>query len=97
LGTQLGLEQKLSEKKKERKVVLFGSPEFKKLDVEIAQLEEQLRKFKPEIIVTKAGKKAGETIAKEFTAGSIAALENERGNYKALFQTPWLARMHKRK
>jgi hypothetical protein len=85
IGTQLGLEQKLSEKKKERKVVLFGSPEFKKLDVEIAQLEEQLRKFKPEIIVTKAGKKAGETIAKEFTAGSIAALENERGKLQSAF------------
>jgi len=85
VGTQLGLEQKLSEKKKERKVVLFGSPEFKKLDVEIAQLEEQLRKFKPEIIVTKAGKKAGETIAKSFTEGSIAALENQRSELQNAF------------
>jgi hypothetical protein len=85
LGTQLGLEQKLSEKKKERKVVLFGSPEFKKLDVEIAQLEEQLRKFKPEVIVTKAGTKAGETIAKSFVDGSIAALENERGKLQSAF------------
>jgi hypothetical protein len=85
LGTQLGLEQKLSEKKKERKVVLFGSPEFKKLDVEIAQLEEQLRKFKPDVIVTKAGTKAGETIAKSFVEGSIAALENERGKLQAAF------------
>jgi hypothetical protein len=85
IGTQLGLEQKLSEKKKERKVVLFGSPEFKKLDVEIAQLEEQLRKFKPEVIVTKAGTKAGETIAKSFVDGSIAALENERGKLQSAF------------
>jgi hypothetical protein len=85
IGTQLGLEQKLSEKKKERKVVLFGSPEFKKLDVEIAQLEEQLRKFKPEVIVTKAGTKAGETIAKSFVDGSIAALENERGKLQTAF------------
>ena len=85
LGTQLGLEQKLSEKKKERKVVLFGSPEFKKLDVEIAQLEEQLRKFKPDVIVTKAGTKAGETIAKSFTEGSISALENERGKLQSAF------------
>jgi len=85
IGTQLGLEQKLSEKKKERKVVLFGSPEFKKLDVEIAQLEEQLRKFKPEVIVTKAGTKAGEAIAKSFTEGSIAALENERGKLQQAF------------
>jgi hypothetical protein len=85
IGTQLGLEQKLSEKKKQRKVVLFGSPEFKKLDVEIAQLEEQLRKFKPDVIVTKAGTKAGETIAKSFVEGSIAALENERGKLQAAF------------
>jgi hypothetical protein len=85
IGTQLGLEQKLSEKKKERKVVLFGSPEFKKLDVEIAQLEEQLRKFKPEIIVKKAGKKAGETIAKSFTEGSIAALQNQRSELQTAF------------
>jgi hypothetical protein len=85
IGTQLGLEQKLSEKKKERKVVLFGSPEFKKLDVEIAQLEEQLRKFKPEVIVTKAGTKAGETIAKSFVDGSIAALENKRSELQSAF------------
>ena len=85
VGTQLGLEQKLSEKKKERKVVLFGSPEFKKLDIEIAKLEDQLRKFKPDVIVTKAGTKAGETIAKSFTEGSIAALENERGKLQTAF------------
>ena len=85
LGTQAGLEQKLSEKKKERKVVLFGSPEFKKLDIEIAKLEDQLRKFKPDVIVTKAGTKAGETIAKSFTEGSIAALENERGKLQSAF------------
>ena len=85
LNTQAGLEQKLSDLRKQRKVVLFGSPEFKKLDVEIAKVDEQLRKFKPEVIVTKAGTKAGETIAKSFTEGSIAALENERGKLQSAF------------
>jgi|694.fasta_scaffold23059_7 hypothetical protein len=85
LNTQAGLEQKLSDLRKQRKVVLFGSPEFKKLDVEIAKVDEQLRKFKPEVIVTKAGTKAGETIAKSFVDGSIAALENERGKLQQAF------------
>jgi hypothetical protein len=85
LNTQAGLEQKLSDLRKQRKVVLFGSPEFKKLDVEIAKVDEQLRKFKPDVIVTKAGTKAGETIAKSFTEGSIAALENERGKLQSAF------------
>jgi hypothetical protein len=85
LNTQAGLEQKLSDLRKQRKTLLFGSPEFKKLDVEIAQIGEQLRKFKPEVIVTKAGTKAGETLAKSFTEGSIAALENERSKLQTAF------------
>jgi hypothetical protein len=85
LNTQGGLEQKLSDLRKQRKVVLFGSPEFKKLDVEIAKVDEQLRKFKPEVIVTKAGTKAGEAIAKSFTEGSIAALENKRSELQSAF------------
>jgi hypothetical protein len=85
LNTQAGLEQKLSDLRKQRKVVLFGSPEFKKLDVEIAKVDEQLRKFKPEVIVTKSGTKAGEAIAKSFTEGSIAALENKRSELQSAF------------
>jgi hypothetical protein len=85
LNTQGGLEQKLSDLRKQRKVVLFGSPEFKKLDVEIAKVDEQLRKFKPDVIVTKAGTKAGEAIAKSFTEGSIAALENKRSELQSAF------------
>jgi len=85
LNTQGGLEQKLSDLRKQRKVVLFGSPEFKKLDVEIAKVDEQLRKFKPEVIITKAGTKAGEAIAKSFTEGSIAALENKRSELQSAF------------
>jgi hypothetical protein len=85
LNTQAGLEQKLSDLRKQRKVVLFGSPEFKKLDVEIAKVDEQLRKFKPEVIVTKSGTKAGETIAKSFVDGSIAALENKRSELQSAF------------
>jgi hypothetical protein len=85
LNTQAGLEQKLSDLRKQRKVVLFGSPEFKKLDVEIAKVDEQLRKCKPDVIVTKAGTKAGEAIAKSFTEGSIAALENKRSELQSAF------------
>jgi hypothetical protein len=49
LGTQAGLEQKLAEKRKERKTVLFGSPEFKKLGEEIKGIESELNKFKPDV------------------------------------------------
>jgi hypothetical protein len=89
LGTQAGLEQKLAEKRKERKTVLFGSPEFKKLGEEIKGIESELNKFKPDIPARNLGGKLGKEIAKEtvkeFTAGSIAALENERGKLQSAF------------
>ena len=89
LGTQAGLEQKLAEKRKERKTVLFGSPEFKKLGEEIKSIESELDKFKPEVPARNVGGKLGKEIAKEtvkeFTAGSIAALENERGKLQTAF------------
>lgn len=89
LGTQAGLEQKLAEKRKERKTVLFGSPEFKKLGEEIKGIEAELNKFKPEVPARNVGGKLGKEIAKEtvkeFTAGSIAALENERGKLQSAF------------
>ena len=89
LNTQAGLEQKLSEKRKERKVVLFGSPEFKKLGEEIKTIESELNKFKPEVPAKNLGGKLGKEIAKEtvkgFTEGSIAALENERGKLQSAF------------
>jgi hypothetical protein len=89
LGTQAGLEQKLAEKRKERKTVLFGSPEFKKLGEEIKGIESELNKFKPDVPARNLGGKLGKEIAKEtvkeFTAGSIAALENERGKLQSAF------------
>jgi hypothetical protein len=89
LGTQAGLEQKLAEKRKERKTVLFGSAEFKKLGEEIKGIESELNKFKPDVPARNLGGKLGKEIAKEtvkeFTAGSIAALENERGKLQSAF------------
>jgi hypothetical protein len=89
LKTQAGLEQKLAEKRKERKTVLFGSPEFKKLGEEIKGIESELNKFKPDVPARNLGGKLGKEIAKEtvkeFTAGSIAALENERGKLQTAF------------
>jgi len=85
VGTQLGLEQKLAEKRKERKTILFGTPEFKKVSIEIKKIEDELDKFKPEIVVTKAGTKAGEKLAKSFTEGSLAALEDERSKLQSAF------------
>lgn len=89
LGTQAGLEQKLAEKRKERKTVLFGSPEFKKLGEEIKGIEAELNKFKPEVPARNVGGKLGKEIAKEtvkeFTSGSISALENERGKLQSAF------------
>jgi hypothetical protein len=91
LGTQAGLEQKLAEKRKERKTVLFGSPEFKKLGEEIKGIESELNKFKPDVPARNLGGKLGKEIAKEtvkeFTAGSIAALENERGKLQSAFSS----------
>jgi len=89
LGTQAGLEQKLADKRKERKTVLFGSPEFKKLGEEIKGIETELNKFKPDVPARNLGGKLGKEIAretvKEFTEGSIAALENERGKLQSAF------------
>ena len=89
LGTQAGLEQKLANKRKERKTVLFGSPEFKKLGEEIKGIETELNKFKPDVparnLGGKLGKEIGRETVKEFTEGSIAALENERGKLQTAF------------
>lgn len=89
LGTQAGLEQKLADKRKERKTVLFGSPEFKKLGQEIKGIETELNKFKPDVparnLGGKLGKEIGRETVKEFTEGSIAALENERGKLQSAF------------
>jgi hypothetical protein len=89
LGTQAGLEQKLSDLRKQRKTLLFGSPEFKKLGEEIKGIEAELNKFKPEVparnLGGKLGKEIGKETVKEFTEGSIAALENERGKLQQAF------------
>jgi hypothetical protein len=85
LGTQAGLEQKLSDLRKQRKTLLFGSPEFKKLGEEIKGIEAELNKFKPEVPARNLGGKLGKETVKEFTEGSIAALENERGKLQSAF------------
>jgi hypothetical protein len=85
LNTQGGLEQKLSDLRKQRKTLLFGSPEFKKLGEEIKGIEAELNKFKPDPIVTTTGKKTGEKLAKSFVEGSIAALENKRSELQSAF------------
>jgi hypothetical protein len=69
--------------------LLFGSPEFKKLGEEIKGIEAELNKFKPEVparnLGGKLGKEIGKETVKEFTEGSIAALENERGKLQQAF------------
>jgi hypothetical protein len=89
LNTQGGLEQKLSDLRKQRKTLLFGSPEFKKLGEEIKGIEGELNKFKPEVparnLGGKLGKEIGKETVKEFTEGSIAALENQRGKLQSAF------------
>jgi hypothetical protein len=89
LNTQGGLEQKLSDLRKQRKTLLFGSPEYKKLGEEIKGIEGELNKFKPEVparnLGGKLGKEIGKETVKEFTEGSIAALENERGKLQSAF------------
>lgn len=89
LNTQGGLEQKLSDLRKQRKTLLFGSPEFKKLGEEIKGIEAELNKFKPEVPARNLGGKLGKEIGKEtvksFTEGSIAALENKRSELQTAF------------
>ena len=89
LGTQAGLEQKLAEKRKERKVVLFGSADYKKLSEEIKGIESELNKFKPEVPARNLGGKLGKAAAKEtvkaFTEGSLASLEDERSKLQSAF------------
>lgn len=89
LGTQSDLEQKLADKRKQRKVVLFGSADYKKLSEEIKGIESELNKFKPEVPARNLGGKLGKEAAKEtvksFTEGSIAALENKRSELQTAF------------
>jgi len=70
-----------AKKKTQSEGVVFGSDEYKKLGKEIAQLEKELEKFNP----TESGKKGGEKLAKSFTEGSIAALENQRSELQSAF------------
>jgi hypothetical protein len=75
-------EEALAAKKRtQTEGVVFGSAEYKKLGEEILQLEKELEKFNPK----ESGKKGGEKFVKEFTDGSIAALENERGKLQSAF------------
>lgn len=79
--TEAGIEKALDEIKAKRKSIVFGTPEFKKADEEIKRLEKELDKFNPK----ESGKKGGEKFVKEFTAGSIAALQNKRSELQTAF------------
>ena len=81
LQTEDGLQKELDAKKKKRKSIAFGTEEFKKVESEIKQLEKELEKFNPK----ESGKKGGEKFVKEFTVGSIAALENKRSELQSAF------------
>jgi hypothetical protein len=79
--TEAGIEKALDEIKAKRKSIVFGTPEFKKADEEIKKLEKELDKFNPK----ESGKKGGEKFVKEFTVGSIAALQNKRSELQTAF------------
>lgn len=81
LKTEDGLNQAIADKKKKRGSLVFGTPEFKKVEAEIKQLEKELEKFNP----SKAGSKGGEKFVKSFTEGSITALEDERSKLQTAF------------
>jgi hypothetical protein len=81
LNTEDGLNQALADKKKKRGSLVFGTPEFKKVESEIKQLEKELEKFNP----SKAGSKGGEKFVKSFTEGSLAELENQRSELQSAF------------
>jgi hypothetical protein len=81
LKTEDGLNQAIADKKKKRGSLVFGTPEFKKVEAEIKQLEKELEKFNP----SKAGSKGGEKFVKSFTEGSLAALEDERSKLQSAF------------
>ena len=81
LKTEDGLNQAIADKKKKRGSLVFGTPEFKKVEAEIKQLEKELEKFNP----SKAGSKGGEKFVKSFTEGSLAALEDERSKLQTAF------------
>jgi phage-related minor tail protein len=81
LKTEDGLNQAIADKKKKRGSLVFGTPEFKKVESEIKQLEKELEKFNP----SKAGSKGGEKFVKSFTEGSLAELENQRSELQSAF------------
>ena len=81
LQTEDGIQKELDAKRKKRKTIAFGTPEFKKVESEIKQLEKELEKFNP----SKAGSKGGEKFVKSFTEGSLAALEDERSKLQTAF------------
>jgi hypothetical protein len=81
LQTEDGLNQALADKKKKRGSLVFGTPEFKKVETEIKQIEKELEKFNP----TKAGSKGGKKFVKSFVEGSIAALQNQRSELQTAF------------
>lgn len=81
LKTEDGLNQAIADKKAKRGSLVFGTPEFKKVESEIKKLEKELEKFNP----SKAGSKGGEKFVKSFTDGSLAELENQRSELQSAF------------
>lgn len=80
--TEAGLQKKLAELRQKRAQAIIGSAEFKTLDAEIKKIEQSLRKAVP------GAGSAGKTLSENFVAGSIAALQNEKGKLeKALENT----------
>jgi len=81
LQTEDGLQKELEAKKKKRKSIVFGTPEFKKVESEIKQLEKELEKFNPK----ESGKKGGENLIKAFVDGSLAKLQQEQSKLQKSF------------
>lgn len=74
LKTEDGISKAISDKKAKRSTIVFGTPEFKKLDAEIKQLEKELDKFNPK----DSGKKGGQDFVKSFVEGSLAQLQQSQ-------------------
>lgn len=79
--TEAGIDKALDDLRSKKKSVVFGTPEFAKVNAEIKKLEKELEKFNPK----ESGAKGGEKFVKSFTEGSIAALESKRSELQTAF------------
>ena len=81
LKTEGGIEAELSKLQDKRKTLSFDSKQFKQINIDIKNLEKELEKFDPK----EPAAKAGEKFVKSFAAGSLAALEEKRGELQSAF------------